>query len=100
MLVDDAQYWSDNDTFAPLEAAARFHHRLVQIHRFPNRNGRHARIAADVYLEKQFKHPRVDWAAGHNLQTMNERRTKYIAALRAADAGHMGPLLIFVGATE
>ena len=32
----------------PLDAvAARFHHRLVSIHPFPNGNGRHARLATD-----------------------------------------------------
>ena len=97
ILLDDARFWSDNGTFIPLEAAARFHHRMVQIHPFPNGNGRHGRIAADVYLEQCFGHPPVDWAAGHNLQSMNERRTQYIAALRAADAGDLAPLLSFVG---
>ena len=97
MLLDDARYWAENGTFAPLEAAARFHHRMVQIHLFPNGNGRHARIAADVYLEERFGHEPVDWAAGHDLQRMNERRMQYIAALRAADRGDYGPLLEFVG---
>jgi Fic-DOC domain mobile mystery protein B len=97
MLLDDARYWSEHGTFAPLEAAARFHHRMVQIHPFPNGNGRHARIAADLFLEEHFGHKPVDWAAGHNLQTMNKRRARYIATLRAADAGDLSPLLVFVG---
>ena len=97
MLLDDARYWSEHGTYAPLEAAARFHHRMVQIHPFPNGNGRHARIAADLYLEERFGHAPVDWAAGHNLQITNERRAQYITALRAADAGNPGPLLAFVG---
>lgn len=82
----------------PLEAGARFHHRLVQIHAFPNGNGRHARIAADVYIGDRFGAPAIDWAAGHDLQRSNDRRVAYIAALRAADAGDYGPLLAFVGA--
>lgn len=97
MLLGDARYWSEHGTFAPLEAAARLHHRMVRIHPFPNGNGRHARIAADAYLERHFDHPPIDWAAGHGLQGMNVRRTHYIAALRAADAGDYGPLLSFVG---
>jgi Fic-DOC domain mobile mystery protein B len=96
-LLDDSRYWVEHSTFAPLEAAARFHHRMVQIHPFQNGNGRHARIAADVYLERCFAHEPVDWTAGHNLQTMNERRALYIAALRTADAGDYTPLLKFVG---
>lgn len=98
MLLDDARYWADNDTFAPLEASARFHHRLVQIHPFANGNGRHARIAADTYIADRFELAPIDWTAGHDLQHTNDRRNAYIAALRAADAGNYEPLLAFVGA--
>ena len=96
-LLDDARYWVGNGTFEPLEAAARFHHRMVQIHPFPNGNGRHARIAADILLEDHFDHPPIEWASGFDLQADNERRTEYIAALRAADASDLEPLLRFVG---
>lgn len=99
-LLDDARYWVENQTYDPLEAASRFHHRMVQIHPFPNGNGRHARISADVYLEKYFDHPRIEWASGFDLQADNDRRTAYIAALRAADAFNFEPLLRFVGAIE
>lgn len=98
VLLDDARYWAEKSTFLPLEAGARFHHRLVQIHPFQNGNGRHARIIADVYLAERFGHAPIDWAAGHDLQHTNERRDAYLAALRAADGGDLGPLLIFVGA--
>jgi Fic-DOC domain mobile mystery protein B len=98
ILLDDVRYWHEHRTYKPLEAAARFHHRLVQIHPFPNGNGRHSRIAADLLLEEVFGHPPIDWAAGADLQKMNERRGQYIAALRAADAGDYGPLLRIVGA--
>lgn len=100
MLLDDARYWAEQGVYPPLEAAARFHHRMVQIHPFPNGNGRHARIAADIMLEEIYKHPPVAWASGFDLQADNERRDAYIAALRAADAGDIGPLLAFVGATD
>src|SRR5260370_35791021 len=46
MLLDDARYWAEHKTYPPLEAGARFHHRLTKIHPFPNVNARHARIAA------------------------------------------------------
>ncbi len=97
MLLDNARYWADNDIYAPLEAAARYHHRMVQIHPFPNGNGRHARIAADTYLEACFAHAPIDWAAGHDLMRRNDRRDAYIAALRVADAGEMASMLAFVG---
>lgn len=98
VLLDDASYWAEHSTYRPLEAAARFHHRMVQIHPFANGNGRHARIAADVMLEEVYSHAPVTWASGFDLQADNERRDLYIAALRSADAGDMNPLLVFVGA--
>lgn len=97
MLLDDARYWQENATFAALEAAARFHHRLVWIHPFANGNGRHARILADAFLQRHYSHPPIDWAAGHDLQRSSVRRDAYMAALRAADGGDYGPLLAFVG---
>ena len=97
ILLDDARLWSEDGTFSPLEAAARFHHRMVQIHLFPNGNGRHARIAADIYLERCFECPAIDWAGGFDLQTDNVRRNSYISALQSADAGQLEPLLEFVG---
>jgi Fic-DOC domain mobile mystery protein B len=98
MLLDDARYWAENEVFTPLEAAVRFHHRMVKIHPFPNGNGRHARIATDIMLEEVYKHAPVEWASGFDLQRDNERRQSYIAALRAADGGNYDPLLEFVGA--
>jgi Fic-DOC domain mobile mystery protein B len=51
VLCDDAQFWVENETFPPIEIALRFKHRLVSIHCFPNGNGRHARMMADVLAE-------------------------------------------------
>lgn len=98
ILLDDARYWAEHSVFPPREAAARFHHRMVQIHPFPNGNGRHARIAADIFLRDYFAHPPIEWASGVDLQADSERRNAYIFALRAADAGNMAPLFSFVGA--
>lgn len=100
MLLDNARYWAEHGVYTPLEAAARFHHRMVQIHPFPNGNGRHARVATDVMLEDYYDHAPIEWAGGFDLQADNERRNAYIAALRAADAGDFDPLLAFVGAKE
>src|ERR1035437_2651919 len=96
-LMDDARYWVDHKTYTPIEAAVRLHHRLTQIHPFPNGNGRHARVMADAMLERVYDAPAIDWAGGYDLQEMNERRRAYIAALKAADNGNIGPLMRFVG---
>ncbi len=97
-LLDDARYWIDNETYPPKELAARFHHKLVYIHPFPNGNGRHARIMADAVLTKLMDETAIDWAGGYRLESMNERRDQYIAALRAADGHNFSKLLKFVGA--
>lgn len=99
-LLDDARYWVDNGTYLPKELAARFHHKLVYIHPFPNGNGRHSRIMADAVLTKLMGQAAVDWAGGYQLETMNERRDQYIDALRAADGHDFKALLEFVGAEE
>lgn len=96
-LMDNARYWADHKTYTPLEAAVRLHHRLTQIHPFPNGNGRHSRIMADEMLERVYEVPAIDWAGGYDLQKINERRQAYIAALKAADQGDIDQLMTFVG---
>lgn len=96
-LMDDARFWVENETYPASEAAMRLHHRLVQIHPFPNGNGRHARIMADTMLTRVYRTDPFDWAGGHDLQKMNQRRATYIAALKAADQGDIAPLLSFAG---
>lgn len=99
-LLDDARYWIENDTYPPIELAARFHHKLVFIHPFPNGNGRHSRIMADAILTKLLDEEVIDWAGGYRLEAMNERRDQYINALRAADGHDFSELLEFVGASD
>lgn len=95
-LMSDVQCWVDSGAYEPIEAAARFHHKLVYIHPFPNGNGRFARFMADALLEKRYALNAIDWQGGYDLQEMNDRRADYIDALRAADSGDYGPLLDFV----
>jgi len=95
-LLDDVEYWIENGTYEPKEIAIRFHHRLVHIHLFPNGNGRHARILADTLLRRELGEESIDWARGYDLQSMNERRSEYIAALGEADRGDYDPLFKFI----
>jgi len=76
------------------EIAARFHHRLVSIHPFPNGNGRHARLLTDLLLAANGAEP-FTWGRG-DLEHAGEARERYLAALRAADARDFAPLLAFV----
>ncbi len=41
-LLNDCKYWIDNEIFNHDEIAIRFKHRMVNIHPFPNGNGRHS----------------------------------------------------------
>ena len=95
--MEDARYWAGHGTYQPIEAAARLHHRLAFVHPFSNGNGRHARIMADVVLEKIYDVDPIDWTAGSDLQKINERRDAYIKVLKAADNFDFAPLLTFVG---
>jgi len=92
--VDACRYWIEHGSYPPDEIAARFHHRLVLIHAFPNGNGRHARLATDLLLVK-LGQPRFSWGQV-NLVDATETRQRYVAALRAADHHDIGPLLEFV----
>ncbi len=92
-LLDDARYQMANGSLPPDEIGVRFHHRLVAIHPFPNGNGRHARLMADLLVERLGR-PRFTWGSA-SLTDANETRQRYIAALQAADARNIAPLLAF-----
>lgn len=94
MLCDDAIFWLTNETFPPKEIAIRFKHRLVSIHCFPNGNGRHSRLMADIIIEKIFKEPPFSWGAS-NLSKANDTRKAYLKAVKAADLNDYQPLLEF-----
>jgi Fic-DOC domain mobile mystery protein B len=92
-MLDDVRYWIEHKTFPPDEIAIRFHHRLVAIHPFPNGNGRHARLAADLLIERLGGEP-FTWGGG-SLANVGELRARYVAALRAADNHNIAPLIKF-----
>ena len=95
-LLDDTKAWIEYKAYPPDEIAVRFHHRLVQIHPFPNGNGRHSRLMADL-MAMSFGHERFSWGRG-SLRDAGAMRQRYIAALQAADIHDMGPLLAFARA--
>jgi Fic-DOC domain mobile mystery protein B len=92
--LGDVRAQIENRSYSPKEIAARYHHRLVAIHIFPNGNGRHARLMGDLLL-KDLVGQTFQWGRG-SLFAAGELRARYIAALRAADARDYGPLLEFL----
>jgi Fic-DOC domain mobile mystery protein B len=92
-LLDDTKGRIEYQAYPPDEIAVRFHHRLVQIHPFPNGNGRHSRLMTDL-LVMRLGGERFSWGNA-NLQDAGTVRQRYIAALQAADNHDIGPLLEF-----
>lgn len=93
VLLDDVRTWIANNVYGPDEIAVRTHHRLVQIHPFPNGNGRFARLFADLLVER-LGQPAFSWGRS-SLIAAGDLRRQYIAALRAADNHDIAPLLAF-----
>ncbi|WP_350292379.1 mobile mystery protein B [uncultured Croceitalea sp.] len=93
-LLDDAKYWIEHKTYSPDEIAIRFKHRIVSIHCFPNGNGRHSRMIADIIMESIFDEDLFTWHQS-NMVKGDETRKVYINALREADNGNVKPLIEF-----
>ena len=94
-LLDNTRFQIDHKVFEPDELVIRFHHQLVWVHAFPNGNGRHARLMADV-LAQQLGRPRMTWGgADVELVSMGTVRDRYLKALREADQGQWSALIAF-----
>lgn len=79
VLVEDCRTWiALDDTRVPV---ARFHHRLVAIHPFPNGNGRHSRAAAVLGR-----------AAGHGLLHAHDLAPCEVVEVGGIDARGRGGL--------
>jgi Fic-DOC domain mobile mystery protein B len=92
-LIGDASLWEEQSVYDPHETAIRFHHRLVFIHPFPNGNGRHARLMADLLVARSGS-ARLTWGSA-GFAAAGTVRAAYIEALRAADRHDIEPLLNF-----
>lgn len=94
MLLADCKYWIDNKTYSDDELAIIFKHRMVKIHPFPNGNGRHSRLYADILVSHGFGRPFFSWG-GKNLTNQSEKRAEYLHAIYEADQGNLKPLISF-----
>jgi Fic-DOC domain mobile mystery protein B len=93
-LLDNVIYWHQNKIYPPIELAIRFKHQLVSIHCFPNGNGRHSRLMADLILEKLYMQSFLSWGSS-SLVTADEKRKDYIRAIKIADKHDLYPLMAF-----
>jgi Fic-DOC domain mobile mystery protein B len=94
MLIDDTKYWVANKIYDPEEIAIRFKHKLVSIHCFPNGNGRHSRMMADLIAIHIFEMDKFSWGNKRSLDAY-EMRQIYLKALKMADVGDYSELLEF-----
>jgi len=92
-LTADVASWIDQETYDKEDVVARFHHRLVQIHPFPNGNGRFGRVAAGM-LSVALGGPTLSWGSKLNLETA-DLRENYLEALHTADGGDFSKLVEF-----
>ena len=82
--------WLAGDEASALHPVARlavFHHRFVEIHPFPDGNGRTARVLTNLLLMREGYVPAV---------LRQDRRSIYYAALSAAGAGDDQQIIAFV----
>ena len=79
-LLDDVKAWIEYKAYTPDEIAVRLHHRLVHIHPFPNGNGRHSRLMADLLI-MQLGGERFTWGSA-NLQDAGDVRSATLNRLR------------------
>lgn len=93
-LIDDCKFWIEQEIYPADEIAIRFKHRLVSIHCFPNGNGRHSRLMADVLAIQAFKQPYFTWGR-YELVSKSETRGDYLSSLKKADLGNIEALLEF-----
>ena len=94
ILLDDIKFWISEDVYEPDETAIRFHYRLVSIHAFPNGNGRHARMMADLIIEKLYHKTPFTWGSA-DLTKKSTARERYMFALKRADQDDFEDLFRF-----
>jgi Fic-DOC domain mobile mystery protein B len=94
LLVDDVNFWVEHQTYLPEDITIRFKHRLVSIHCFPNGNGRHSRIMADLMSLHVFGLDKFSWGSSSFVDSSDQRKM-YLKALKLADNGDFSELLKF-----
>lgn len=89
-LLEDLKAWQASG-MPLLEQAVRLHHIAVQIHPFPNGNGRWSRMVANIWLKLHGAEP-IEWPET-TIGTASTVRGEYLEAVKAADRGDYSKLL-------
>jgi Fic-DOC domain mobile mystery protein B len=89
-LLEDLKAWKDSG-MPLLEQGVRLHHVAVQIHPFPNGNGRWSRMVSNIWLKLHGSGP-IEWPET-TIGTASTIRGEYLDAVKAADKGDYAKLL-------
>ena len=81
-LMDDLTYWEQ--TWDNKDTAVKLHYTLVNIHPFPNGNGRCGRLFTDLWISSRGEDT-IDWGE-ESIDKVGETRTEYIKALQEVDS--------------
>jgi len=94
-ILDNTRFWIQHRTFSEDEVAIRLSHGLVQVHPFPNGNGRHSRLCADILVAHVYDKEPFAWGGAVRLSTEGEMRRRYLDGIRKADNGDWTDLMKF-----
>ena len=96
-LFENNRYWIENKIYKWDELAARFHHKLVSIHSFPNGNGRQARLMTDILLKSNNQKPFTWGEKMHQspIEIEGKTRKAYLSALKKSDRNDFIDLIKF-----
>jgi Fic-DOC domain mobile mystery protein B len=89
-LLEDLKVWKDSG-MPLLEQAVRLHHVAVQIHPFPNGNGRWSRMLGNIWLKLHRAEP-IEWPET-TIGLASTIRGEYLDAVRHADNADYAALL-------
>lgn len=97
-LMQNTKTWIEHQSYSWEEILARFHHKLVFIHPFPNGNGRYSRLHTELLATKNNQEiPTWGERTLHGGLTQDgEARIQYIRALKEADHKNLKPLIKFL----
>ena len=90
----DARVWLQNETYPLRDSAVRLHHQLVRVHPWPNGNGRHARLMADILAQLRCG-AELTWGLDADIGTPGKTRANCLECILQADVGNVAPLLAF-----
>lgn len=94
-LLENTRLQGDNQALSVDELAVELHFMLVSVRPFPNGNGRHSRMMADLPTMSLSSEP-FTWGAQADLTQVGDSRARYLQGIYdARDTDEVDSLLVF-----